>query len=137
MNRNRSYSELIRFSTIEERFNYLKLSGIVGEQTFGFDRFLNQQFYQSQKWRRIRDQVIVRDNGFDMGLPELEIVGKVVVHHMNPIKVRDFLDGDESIIDLEYLICVSHRTHLGIHYGDSSLIPKPLISRRQGDTKLW
>lgn len=137
MNRSRSYIELTRYTTIEDRFNYLKLSGTVGQQTFGFDRFLNQQFYHSHPWRKIRDEVILRDNGCEMGLHEWPISGMVVVHHMNPVKVKDFLDGDESILSPEHLICVGHKTHLAIHFGDSSLIPKPLITRKKGDTNLW
>lgn len=115
----------------------MNLRGVVGEATFGFDRWVNQQFYRSREWKHIRDHVIVRDNGCDLGFPGHEIYGKVFVHHMNPMTVEDLTDGEESVIDPDVLITVSHKTHNAIHYGDENLLPKPIVERRPGDTKLW
>jgi hypothetical protein len=133
----KTYSKLRELSTLEERFDYLKLSGSVGSSTFGFDRFLNQQFYHSTKWKRLRDIVIIRDNGCDLGVPGYEITYKIIIHHMNPVEVDDFVKGNSSILDPEFLICVAHRTHLAIHYGDTSLLPQLPTQRRKGDTNLW
>lgn len=134
---NRSYSELIRIPTFEERFKYLKLEGIVGESTFGSSRHLNQSFYRSEEWKRIRREVIMRDNGCDLGVEGHEIYDKVIIHHMNPITKDLIIHNDQSIIDPEFLICVSHRTHQAIHYGDESLLPKGLVERTPGDTTPW
>lgn len=133
----RSYSELRRIDTFEKRFEYLALRGTVGEATFGFDRWMNQQFYRSAEWKHIRDHVIVRDNACDLGVPGYDIHDRIYIHHMRPIRVEDFKDGDDSILNPEFLICTTHRTHNAIHYGDERLLPKPLIQRRPGDTKLW
>lgn len=133
----RSYSKLIKLQTFEERFDYLKLDGVVGEDTFGFDRYLNQQFYRSREWKRIRDQVIIRDNGYDLGVDGYEIHGRVLIHHMNPISTDDIHTMSDLLINPEYLICVSHRTHNAIHYGDESLIVTAPIERSQNDTCPW
>lgn len=115
----------------------MKLSGLVGDSTFGYDRYLNQMLYNSSKWRRIRNQIIIRDNGCDMGLEGYDITGKVIVHHMNPMTVDDLKDFSDEVFNPEYLVCVSHITHNAIHYGDSSLLPKMPIERKPGDTCLW
>lgn len=133
----RSYSELRRLSTLKDRYNYLKLAGRVGESTFGFDRYVNQKFYRSYEWRQLRNQVIVRDSGCDLGVDGYEIHKGLYIHHMNPMALEDIRTGDESILDPEYLITVTHRTHNAIHYGDENLLPRPLVERRPGDTKLW
>lgn len=133
----RRYSELIRLPTFEERFEYLKLCGNVGESTFGFDRYLNQALYTSQKWRTTRDEVLIRDNACDMGLEDWPINGKVIVHHMNPLTLEDIENMADEIFDPEYLVCVSHNTHQAIHYGDASLLPKLPIERKPGDTCPW
>lgn len=133
----RSYSELIRLSSFEDRFRYLSLRGQVGEATFGFDRYINQAFYRSAQWRHIRNDVIVRDNGCDLGVDGFEIHERIIIHHMNPMRVADIIGDDASILDPEFLICVTHNTHNAIHYGDERLLPRPLIERKPGDTKLW
>ena len=133
----RSYRELIRLKTFDERFEYLKLNGLVGESTFGFERYLNQTLYNSSKWRRLRNQIIVRDNGCDLGVEGYEIQGLIIVHHMNPISVDDLKDFSEDVYNPEYLICVSLTTHNAIHYGDTNLLPKEPIERRPGDTCPW
>lgn len=137
MTRVRTYSELSRLETFEERYQYLKLSGIVGESTFGFDRWINQEFYRSWEWKSIRDAVIVRDNGCDLGIPGFEIHRGLLVHHMNPISMKDIEHGEEWILDPNFLITTSHRTHNAIHYGDESLLPREPVVRKFGDTKLW
>jgi hypothetical protein len=133
----RTYSELRRIDGFNERFRYLQLRGQVAQATFGFDRWINQEFYRSREWRHIRDHVIVRDNGCDMGVDDWEIYDGIYIHHMNPMTVEDITSGDPSILDPEFLISVTHRTHNAIHYGDESLLPRPLVERRPGDTKLW
>ena len=133
----RTYSELIQLPTFEERFDYLRLDGVVGKDTFGFDRYLNQQFYRSSEWKRIRNQVIVRDNGCDLGIDEYEIHGRILIHHMNPISIEDLQYMSDLLMNPEYLICVSHRTHNAIHYGDESLIVTIPIERSQNDTCPW
>lgn len=133
----RSYSELERLSSHEERFRYLALRGQVGEATFGFDRWMNQQFYRSAEWRRIRQYVIVRDNGCDLGIEGYEIHERIYIHHMNPMTPDDIRHGDEDILDPEFLICCTHRTHNAIHYGDERQLQKQYVPRRPGDTKLW
>ena len=132
----KTYSELIRMSTFEERFRYLQLRGAVGEDTFGFDRWINQKFYRSVEWRTVRNAVILRDNGCDLGISDHEIGGKILIHHMNPVRKEDFDDPD-FLLNPEYLICVSHNTHNAIHYGDENLLPKEWEPRRPGDTRLW
>lgn len=133
----KTYSELITFPSFEERYRYLQLNGNVGEDTFGFDRYLNQKFYRSAEWRRIRDQVIVRDNGCDLGIEDRIIHGKVLIHHMNPISIKDIRDATDLLLDPEYLICVTHNTHNAIHYGDEDLLVKGPIIRTPYDTCPW
>lgn len=133
----RTYSELIQLPTLIERFDYLKLGGIVGKETFGWDRHLNQRFYKSKEWRRIRDWVIIRDNGCDLGVDGYEIYGKIYIHHMNPIEVSDIVDVSEYLLNPEFLICVGDSTHNAIHYGDESLLPIDPVTRRPNDTRLW
>lgn len=133
----RSYRELIRLKTFDERFDYLRLSGSVGVETFGFERYLNQTLYNSSKWRRLRNQIIVRDSGCDLGLEGYEIPGIIIVHHMNPIMVDDLKEFSEDVFNPENLICVSPTTHNAIHYGDKDLLPQLPIERRPGDTCPW
>lgn len=133
----RTYSELRRLETFEERFEYLKLNGQVGRETFGFDRHINQRFYASTQWKHIRDEVIVRDHGCDLGIPGYEIHSRLYIHHMNPMTVEHIDRGDFTILCPEYLITTTHRTHNAIHYGDERQLPRPLAERMPGDTKLW
>lgn len=133
----RTYSELRRLDTLEERYRYLALHGGVGQATFGFDRYLNQQFYTSRQWRDIRNHVIARDLGRDLGIEGYEIHNRIYIHHMNPMTVEDIVSGDPRILDPEFLISVTHKTHNAIHYGDEGLLPKPPVQRRPGDTTLW
>lgn len=133
----RTYSELIQIDDFFERFNYLKLNGSVGIETFGFDRHLNQAFYRSKAWKAVRREVIIRDDGFEMAHPDYEISGRVYIHHMNPIKQRDILDRSDLLMNPEYLVCVSHILHEAIHYGDESLLPKDFIERKPNDTIPW
>lgn len=133
----RTYSELRRLETFEERYRYLELRGVVGNSTFGFERHLNQKFYTSTEWRNIRHHIIVRDNGQDLGIEGHEIHDKIIVHHINPMTPHDVIGGIDDILNPEFLICVSHKTHNAIHFGDESLLPKPFVERRPGDTKLW
>lgn len=133
----RSYSELSKLKTFDERFKYLKLNGKIGEETFGYDRYLNQAFYKSQKWRQARDKVIIRDNGCDLGIDGYQINDKILIHHMNPISLKDLESNSNEIYDPEYLICVSDRTHNAIHYSDEKILEKNIIERKPGDTKLW
>lgn len=133
----RTYSELSLLQTFEERFAYLKLGGVVGRDTFGFDRYLNQEFYKSSLWKRARRIAIVRDYGCDLGIEGHEIHDQVFVHHMNPMVPDDIKRSRVDIIDPEFLITVSHHTHNAIHYGDKNLLRQPMVERRPGDTKLW
>ena len=133
----KTYSELLKFVTFEDRFNYLMLNGGVAEETFGFDRWLNQNFYRSAEWRSIRDFVIIRDGGCDLAMDGYEIYDKIIVHHMNPIEQSDILHSSDILINPEYLVCVSHNTHTAIHYGDASLLMTAPIERRPGDTCPW
>ena len=133
----RTYSELSQIPTFEERYEYLALRGVVGEPTFGYDRWINQAFYRSAEWRHIRNYVISRDLGCDLGVEGYEIHDKVIIHHMNPMRQVDLLHGNDDIVNLEYLISTTHKTHNAIHYGDVSLLPKQYTPRRPGDTKLW
>jgi hypothetical protein len=119
------------------RFSYLKLNGYVGDKTFGFDRWINQQFYRSSQWRHIRQHVIARDLGCDLGVEGYEIHSGLYIHHMNPMTVDQIRDDDESILDPEFLITVSQSTHNAIHYGDERQLPQLVIQRRPGDTRLW
>lgn len=133
----RTYSELITIPTFTERFNYLRLDGKVGETTFGFDRYLNQAFYKNPEWLRVRNEVIIRDNGCDLGIPDREIYGRILVHHMNPIRSKDILERTKYLLDPEYLICVMKSTHDAIHYSNESLLPKEPIERSRNDTCPW
>lgn len=133
----RCYRELRRLKTFEERYEYLKVGGIVGESTFGFERYLNQMLYTSSQWRRVRNQVIIRDNGCDLGLDGYEIGGKIIIHHMNPITTEQIEESASEIFDPEFLICVSDRTHNAIHYGDKDLLPQLPLNRYSGDMCPW
>ena len=134
----RTYSELITLPKFEERYEYLKLNGVVGEETFGFNRYLNQEFYQRDKeWLRIRDYVIIRDQGCDLGIEGREIRGKIIVHHMNPITKDDLLKRTEFLLNAEYLICTIKSTHDAIHYGDENLLMKGPVERKANDTCPW
>lgn len=134
----RTYSELERLPTFEERFDYLRLFGYVGRDTFGYDRYLNQAFYRSREWKQVREYVLVRDNGCDLAMPGHDIPdGEVLVHHMNPISVDNIVHGDPSILDPEFLITVTHRTHNAIHYGTDSIAPPVVVERTKGDTIPW
>lgn len=131
------YSEFVLLPTFEERFEYLRLDGIVGETTFGFDRYMNQVFYRSLEWRKIRDAVIARDLGCDLGIEGHEIFGPVLIHHMNPIRQKDLLERTDILLDPEYLITTIQRTHQAIHYGDKDLLPAAPIQRTRNDTCPW
>ena len=133
----RTYSELVCLSTFEERFRYLCLSGSVGKETFGFERYLNQRFYRSAEWKRIRREVILRDNGCDLGIPDRVIYGKIHIHHMNPVSREDILAQSELLLNPEYLVCVSHETHNAIHYGDENLLLTVPPERKPNDTCPW
>ena len=133
----KTYSELITLPTFEERFKYLQIKGFVGKETFGFDRYINQRFYRSQEWKHIRNQVILRDKGCDLGIRDRIICGRVVIHHMNPVSIEDIQNGTDFLLDPEYLICTTHDTHNAIHYGDESLLLKDIVERRPGDTCPW
>lgn len=137
MSRTRSYSELRRFTEFDDRFEYLKLDGDVGRSTFGFDRYINQQFYASYQWKMARREVIMRDNGCDLGVPGYEIHGALLIHHINPMVVDDILHGEEWIFDPEYLITTTQNTHNAIHFGAENLLPKVVIARNPNDTRLW
>ena len=137
MDKRKTYSNLKRIETFEDKFEYLKLGGSVGHSTFGFDRYVNQHFYQSFHWKSVRDHVIMRDNGCDLGVDGYEIHSKLLVHHMTPITMEDITSGSEWITDPEYLITTTHNTHNAIHYGDKRLLITPLQPRVPGDTKLW
>lgn len=133
----KTYSELIALPTFEERFKYLQLKGVVGKDTFGFDRYLNQKFYRSAEWKRIRDQVIVRDNGCDLGIDDRMIHGRILIHHMNPINESDIIHATDALLNPEYLICVTHSTHNAIHYGDEDLLMLGPVVRTKNDTCPW
>lgn len=133
----KTYSELITLPTFEERYRYLRLGGSVGADTFGFDRYLNQVFYRSQRWKKIRDHVILRDNGCDLAMPDREISERIIIHHMNPITLQDIELESEFLLDPEYLICTVHSTHNAIHYGDESLLITAPKERTKNDTCPW
>lgn len=138
MNKIRTYSELITLPTFEERFNYLKLDGLVGKETFGYDRYLNQYLYQrNPRWKKSRDKVIIRDDGCDLGVEGFEIFGKIIVHHMNPITMDDIINDRDWIYDPEFLICTVHNTHNAIHYGDEKILMTAPIVRTKNDTCPW
>ena len=131
------YSELMLLPTFQARYKYLRLNGEVGRETFGFDRYMNQFFYRSPEWRRVRDFVITRDEGCDLGIPGREIFGRIVIHHMNPIRPEDIRNRSDLLLDPEYLITTIHDTHLAIHYGDEHLLLQEPVERRPNDTCPW
>ncbi len=134
----RSYSEMIKFTTYLERFEYLKLKGKVGDETFGYSRYLNQRFYHTPEWKEARDKVIIRDNGCDLGIWDRKIRDRILIHHINPITEDDILNRNPMVFDLENLVCVSKKTHDAIHYGDSSLlIADDIVVRTKNDTSPW
>lgn len=134
----RTYSEMSQYKTFEERLRYLKLNGKVGSDTFGFDRYLNQVFYKSYEWRKVRDQVIIRDNGCDLGIEGYDIYDRIIIHHMNPIMLTDIENRNADILNPEYLVCVCHDTHNAIHYGnDNSLRSNTFAERSENDTCPW
>ena len=133
----RTYSELIMLPTFKERYEYLKLGGKVGEETFGFDRYLNQKFYKSKEWRDIRDYVILRDNACDLGIEDREIHSRIIIHHMNPITKYDIINQTEFLTNPDYMICTLKRTHDAIHYGDDSILFSDIITRTKNDTCPW
>jgi hypothetical protein len=137
MTKIRTYSELRQFDSFYDRFKYLSLRGDVGERTFGFDRWINQQFYKSKEWRDVRTNTIVRDSGCDLGVSGFEIFADLLVHHMNPLTVDAIENGDSWILDPEFLITTSLNTHNAIHFGDERLLPRGPIERKPGDTTLW
>lgn len=133
----RTYSDLIKFNSFEERYDYLRLKSSVGKSTFGFDRYINQQFYRSTQWKHIRNHVIARDLGLDLAMEGYEIYDKIIIHHMNPMSIQEVEEGDPSILEPEFLISTTHKTHNAIHYGDKSLLSLPFVERNPNDTKLW
>lgn len=133
----KSYRELMQIDSYEDRFDYLKLHGVVGEDVFGFNRYVNQKFYTSQKWRSVRNQVIIRDNGCDLSFPERPIILRIHVHHINPVTLEQLEEDDPMLFDLNNLVCVDPVTHNAIHYGDKNLLVPDYEPRRPGDTKLW
>lgn len=137
MTKSRSYSELKKLVYFEERYEYLKLNGAVGRSTFGFDRYINQKFYQSQEWKRVRQEVILRDNGCDLGVHGYEINGELLIHHINPMVLEDIIHGEEWILNPEYLITTTPNTHNAIHFGDERLLPRVVVERTPNDTRLW
>lgn len=133
----RTYTELMQFDTFIDRYKYLKLGGKVGEETFGFDRYLNQQFYKSKEWLKIRDEVIIRDRACDLGIPDREIPSRIIIHHMNPITKYDIINKTDILLNPEYMICTIKRTHDAIHYGDESLLFDGFVERFENDTCPW
>lgn len=133
----RTYSDLITLPTFKERYEYLRLDGIVGEETFGFDRYINQIFYKSKEWLEVRDHVIIRDNGRDLGIEGHEIHNRILIHHMNPIRKEDILNRSDILLNPEYLITTTKRTHDAIHYGDKNILLDAPIERIKNDTCPW
>ena len=133
----RCYNDLIQLKTFEERFRYLKINGKVGEETFGLDRYINQQLYKSQRWRSTRSKIIIRDDGCDLGIDGRQLDEYIVVHHMNPISLEDIEEERDIVFDPNYLICCSTRTHRAIHFGDENLLIRDPVIRRPNDTCLW
>ncbi len=134
---NRCYSELIQLPTFKERYEYLRLGGLVGQDTFGFDRYLNQKFYRSREWKLVRRDVIIRDEGRDLAMEGYELHDNIYVHHMNPIAPKDIINVEDWILNPEYLVCVSKRTHDAIHFGDASLLPQLQTERTPNDMCPW
>lgn len=133
----RTYSDLCNYHTFEDRYDYLKIGGSVGASTFGFDRYINQSFYCSKEWKNVREFVIVRDNGCDLGILGYEIHVSLLVHHINPISADDIIHSEEIVLNPDFLITTTMQTHNAIHYGNKSLLQKPYVSRSKNDTKLW
>lgn len=133
----KTYTELISLPAFKERFDYLKLNGKIGEETFGFDRYLNQQFYRSQEWKKIRNQIIIRDHACDIAHPDFPIAGRIYIHHLNPITSEDIINRTRYLIDPEFLVCVSYDTHYSITYGDEGLLPSGPVERKPNDTCPW
>lgn len=133
----KTYSELIRIPTFEERYRYLRLYGSVGEETFGFKRWVNQEFYHSDKWLRFRDKIIIRDNGCDLAVKGFEIYGPIIIHHLNPITYDDILNQNPCVFDPDNVVCTKLSTHNAIHYGDETLLPKLPVERTKNDTCPW
>jgi hypothetical protein len=133
----KTYSELITFDNFQDRFEYLRLRGYVGEETFGHDRYVNQALYSSPEWRQFRRRIIIRDNGCDLGILGHEIFDRILIHHLNPITLDDIVNRSYYIFDLDNVICVSHDTHNAIHYGDEQYLSTVPIERRPGDTCPW
>lgn len=133
----KTYNELLLLNTFDERFDYLKLNGLVGEETFGYSRYLNQMLYRSPEWKKLRQDIICRDNGCDLALPGYEVNGKILIHHINPITLKDIEERNPLIYDMNNLITVSFMTHQAIHYGDKDLLLHDPVIRTPGDTKLW
>lgn len=133
----RTYEELSKLETLEERFEYLRLDGAVGAETFGTDRYLNQKFYKSKRWRKAAGDAIIRDNGCEMGHPDFPINGPILVHHLNPITIEDVVNQNANLYDLNNLVCTSKITHNAIHYGNEELLPKNPVTRSANDTCPW
>lgn len=133
----RSYKELRRLTTFKERFDYLKLNGVIGEMTFGFDRYLNQMIYTSQRWKKLRDEVIIRDKACDLGIEGQDVHGKIFIHHMNVVTIEDIELERDYVYDPEFLICTSFFTHNAIHFGNESLLPRLPVERKKNDTCPW
>ena len=133
----RTYTELIQIPTFKERYEYLRLRSTVGLDTFGFDRYLNQRFYHSAEWKRIRRDIIIRDEGRDLAMPGYELTDNIIIHHMNPIEQKDIIDFTEFLSNPEYLVCTSKRTHDAIHFGDETLLSALPIERSLNDTCPW
>lgn len=132
-----TYREMSRLSSFNERYEYLRLNGKVGVDTFGFDRYMNQAFYKSREWRQVRDKVIIRDQGCDLGLEGYEIFGRIIIHHMNPIAPADIKDSTDFLLNPDFLVCVSNETHQAIHYGSAESLQKGPVQRRPNDTCPW
>lgn len=133
----KTYSQMCKFATFEERFEYLKIGGEVGIETFGFERYLNQSFYHSVEWRNIRDKIILRDNGCDLGMEGYEVSDRAIIHHINPISKYDIVNHTDILLNPEYLVLVSKRTHDAIHYSDESLLHEAFVERTKNDTCPW
>ena len=133
----RTYTELIQIPTFEERYRYLQLHGTIGEETFGFKRWLNQEFYHSDEWLRFRDKIIIRDGGCDLAVEGFEIFSSIIIHHLNPITYEDILDRNSCVFDMNNVVCTKFSTHNAIHYGDENLLTKPPVERRRNDTCPW
>lgn len=133
----KTYTELIKLDSFEERYRYLKLAGVVAEETFGHRRHINQKFYKSPEWLRFRDEILLRDNGCDLAFEDSPIFGPILVHHLNPITYDDIVSYNRAVFDPDNVVCVSRDTHLAIHYGDEAMFPSPYIERRENDTVPW